>query len=47
MSQGTLAERLQISQSYLSLLERGKRPVTLEISKRIEEVFGLSLKFIN
>jgi XRE family transcriptional regulator, fatty acid utilization regulator len=47
LSQGELADRLQISQSYLSLLERDKRPVTSEISKKIEDVFGFSVKFFN
>ncbi|WP_412992781.1 helix-turn-helix transcriptional regulator [Neobacillus sp. 3P2-tot-E-2] len=47
LSQGSLASRLGISQSYLSYLERGKRPITPEISKKIEEVFGFSIKFID
>lgn len=47
LNQKQLSEMLQISQSYLSLLERGKREITPEIDKRIEEIFGLSVKFID
>ncbi|MFP5111849.1 helix-turn-helix domain-containing protein [Bacillaceae bacterium C204] len=47
LSQGELAERLGISQSYLSLLEREKRPVTKEINEKLEQCFGFSLKFTN
>ncbi|PLS04041.1 hypothetical protein CVD27_12850 [Neobacillus cucumis] len=47
MSQHQLSVLLQISQSYLSLLEREKRDITPELNKKIEEVFGYSIKFID
>lgn len=40
MSQGELAGLLEISQSYLSLLERDQRAISPKIMKRIDEVFG-------
>ncbi|MEH6957766.1 helix-turn-helix domain-containing protein [Neobacillus drentensis] len=45
MSQGQLAQKLNISQAYLSLLERDKAPVTPAIAKKLDEVFGFSIKF--
>lgn len=35
------AEKLQVSQPYLSLLEAGKRPVTEKLVRRAVRVFGL------
>ncbi|MEO6393823.1 MAG: helix-turn-helix transcriptional regulator [Pyrinomonadaceae bacterium] len=35
------AAKLGVSQTYLSLLEKGERPVTLAVTKRATRVFGL------
>lgn len=35
ISQGDLAQRLGVSQSYLSYLEKGQRQITLELLERI------------
>ncbi|HRD50409.1 MAG: helix-turn-helix transcriptional regulator [Candidatus Competibacter sp.] len=35
MNQGNLAERLGVSQAYLSYLEKGQRQITLELLERI------------
>lgn len=43
MNQTTLAERLQISKSYLSEIESGKKQVTLELLQRYAETFGMPL----
>jgi transcriptional regulator with XRE-family HTH domain len=47
ITQSELSEKLGISQSYLSLLERGQREITPELSRRIENVLGLSNKKID
>jgi transcriptional regulator with XRE-family HTH domain len=36
------AEKLGVSQTYLSLLETGKRPVTKQIARKAVKIFGLS-----
>ncbi len=36
------AERLGVSQTYLSLLETDKRPITTKLARKAVEVFGLS-----
>jgi transcriptional regulator with XRE-family HTH domain len=36
------AEKLGVSQTYLSLLETGKRPITKKIARKAVKVFGLS-----
>ncbi len=43
MNQTTLAERLQISKSYLSEIENGKKQVTLELLQKYAETFGMPL----
>ena len=43
MNQTTLAERMQISKSYLSEIERGKKQVTLELLQKYAEIFGMPL----
>jgi transcriptional regulator with XRE-family HTH domain len=43
MNQSTLAERLQISKSYLSEIESGKKQVTLELLKKYADTFGMPL----
>lgn len=47
MTQEELAEKLKLSQSYLSLLERNQREITPEVNRKIEEIFSLSVKFID
>jgi len=42
MNQTTLADRLQISKSYLSEIESGKKQVTLELQK-YADTFGMPL----
>lgn len=43
LNQTTLAERLQISKSYLSEIESGKKQVTLELLQRYADTFGMPL----
>ena len=43
MNQTTLAERLQISKSYLSEIESGKKQVTLELLQKYADTFGMPL----
>jgi transcriptional regulator with XRE-family HTH domain len=47
MTQEELAGKLNVSQGYLSLLERNQREITPEIFRKIEEIFSLSAKFID
>lgn len=42
MSQGELANQLQITQSFLSAIENGKSPLPIEKEGKLCEVFGLS-----
>lgn len=42
MNQQQLAERLQINQSFLSAIERGKSPLPADKELRIKEIFGLA-----
>lgn len=43
MNQSTLTERLQISKSYLSEIESGKKQVTLELLQKYANTFGMPL----
>lgn len=43
MNQASLAERLQISKSYLSEIESGKKKVTLELLQKYADTFGMPL----
>jgi len=43
MNQTTLAERLEISKSYLSEIESGKKQVTLELLEKYADIFGMPL----
>jgi len=43
MNQTTLAERLQISKSYLSEIESGKKQVPLELLQKYADIFGMPL----
>ncbi|MEC1768304.1 helix-turn-helix transcriptional regulator [Schinkia azotoformans] len=47
MSQEELAEKLNVSQAYLSMIENGKRKPSKQVQQKIDEVFDLSLKFID
>ena len=42
MSQMELANRLQITQSFLSAIENGKSPLPFEKEEKLREIFGLS-----
>jgi transcriptional regulator with XRE-family HTH domain len=41
LTQHLAAARLGVSQAYLAMLERGRRPVTAELALRIGHVYGL------
>lgn len=44
MRQGTLADRLQISQSHLSAIEAGTAAPGRDVAARIEEVTGIAVR---
>jgi DNA-binding XRE family transcriptional regulator len=44
MTQAAFAARIGISQHHVSEMETGKRPITIEMAKRIGEAFGVSYK---
>lgn len=46
MTQAEFAERVDISQNYLSMLERGKVEVGAEILLRISREFGRNLEWL-
>ena len=41
LTQHQAADRLGVSQAYLALLERGRRPVTAQLGLRIANFYGL------
>lgn len=41
LTQHQAADRLGVSQAYLALLERGRRPLTAQLRSRIVEIYGL------
>ena len=43
LNQTALAERLQISKSYLSEIESGKKQATLELLQKYADTFGMPL----
>lgn len=43
LNQTTLAERMQISKSYLSEIESGKKQATLELLQKYADTFGMPL----
>ncbi|WP_411844551.1 helix-turn-helix domain-containing protein [Schinkia azotoformans] len=47
ITQKELAEKLNVSQAYLSMIENGKRKPSEQIQQKIDEIFNLSLKFID
>lgn len=46
ITQGEMAERLGLRQHHISEMESGKRPITLEMAKRIGEEFNISYKVL-
>ena len=46
MPQRVLAERLEISNSYLSEIEKGHKPPNLELLKKYSSIFSLPLSSI-
>ena len=44
LTQASMAKKLQIPQSHLSDMERGARPVTVGMAKRLEEAFGIGYR---
>lgn len=46
LTQEQMAERLEITSNYLSLLENNKATPTLALLKRIEDRFGVPTSFI-
>ena len=46
LRQSQMAEKLGISQNYLSLLENNKAEPSLDLLKRISKVFGVPASFI-
>ena len=46
LTQAEIAERIGVSQSYLSSAERGKREIGAEILLRIAHEFGKSVEWI-
>lgn len=43
MNQTALADKLQISKSYISEIESGKKQVTLELLQKYADAFGMPL----
>jgi transcriptional regulator with XRE-family HTH domain len=41
LTQQQAADRLGVSQAYLALLERGRRPITAQLGSRIANLYGL------
>lgn len=41
LTQAKAAERLGVSQAYVAMLEKGKRPVTRELAQRVMRLYGL------
>lgn len=47
MTQAALAQRLEISPSYLNQLERNQRPLTVQVLLKINAEFGLDIQFFS
>lgn len=45
MSTEDLGERIGYSGSYVSYMERGKRPISLEILNHIADIFNVDIKY--
>lgn len=47
MTQKDVAEKIGITQAMYSYIENGKRKPSKKVAKKIEEVFGVSLFFVD
>lgn len=47
LTQAALAQRLDISSSYLNQLERNQRPLTVQVLLKINSEFGLDIQFFS
>ena len=47
LTQASLAQRLEISPSYLNQLERNQRPLTVQVLLKINAEFGLDIQFFS
>ncbi|MDX5592866.1 short-chain fatty acyl-CoA regulator family protein [Pseudovibrio sp. SPO723] len=47
LTQAALAQRLDISASYLNQLERNQRPLTVQVLLKINQEFGLDIQFFS
>ncbi len=45
LTQAQMAKRINVTQSDLSKMENGKRPIGKTIAKRIEEEFGINYRY--
>jgi len=46
MTQAELAEKIKVTQDYVSMMERGIRKPGLEVAYRMAKAFGLSMEEI-
>ncbi len=46
MTQAEVAKKLNISKSYLSLIEKGKRRLSLELANEMAKLYGVTLEKI-
>lgn len=44
VTQKDMADRLGVRQNHLSEMERGRRPITVDMAKRIADKFGTSYR---
>ena len=49
LSQSDIAQKLQISQNYYSMIENGERQkqLSMELAQKIADVFGITLDYIS
>jgi putative transcriptional regulator len=47
MTQKDVAEKIGVTQAMYSMIENGKRKPSKNVAKKIEELFGVSLFFID
>ena len=46
LSQSEVARRLNISKSYLSLIESGKRRLSLDLAEKMAEEYGVNIEVV-